>query len=185
MPSPCGGSAVRAWLSPAALRPRSVSTGSAVSDPWFSVSGRTLLCVLAKVCSWRLGRPGAPGAQSQCLNCSPHSSVFIVVLAPSLPPVCEATLPALMCTLGSFSSSSSDVQNHNEWCPLLELFFHWRIGRLLEAMVDDVVNGHSGVYVSLRARPCCAKNEPAPRDAHLGGSLGIFAFGGLASSRQF
>ena len=50
----------------------------------------------------------------------------------------EATLPALMCTLGSFSSSSSEEQNHNEWSPLLELFFHWRIGRYLEAMVDDV-----------------------------------------------
>ena len=28
--------------------------------------------------------------------------------------------------------------NHNEWCPLLELFFHWRIGQYMEAMVDDV-----------------------------------------------
>ena len=65
-------------------------------------------------------------------------SVLIIALALSPPAVREATLPALMCTLGSFSSSSSDVQNHNEWSPLLELFFHWRIGRLLEAMVDDV-----------------------------------------------
>ena len=29
---------------------------------------------------------------------------------------------------------------------------------------------------------CCAKNEPAPRTAHLGGSLGIFASGGLAAA---
>ena len=50
----------------------------------------------------------------------------------------EATLPALMCTLSSFSSSSSVEQDHNEWSPLLELFFHWRIGQYLEAMVDDV-----------------------------------------------
>ena len=29
---------------------------------------------------------------------------------------------------------------------------------------------------------CCAKNEPAPRNVHLGGKLGIFAPGGLAAA---
>ena len=39
-----------------------------------------------------------------------------------------------MCTPSSISSSSSGEQDHNE----LELFFHWRIGQYMEAMVDDV-----------------------------------------------
>ena len=29
---------------------------------------------------------------------------------------------------------------------------------------------------------CCAKNEPAPRNVHLGGKLGFFASGGLAAA---
>ena len=57
-----------------------------------------------------------------------------------------------MCTLGSFSSRSSEERYHNEWSPLLELFFHWRIGRYLEAMVDDVSTATVGVHVSFRAR---------------------------------
>ena len=46
-------------------------------------------------------------------------------------------LLSLMCSPSSFSSSFSE-ENHNVWCPLLELFFHWRIGRCMEAMVDEV-----------------------------------------------
>ena len=43
------------------------------------------------------------------------------------------------------------------------------------------LNSHSGVHVSFRARTCCAKNEPAPRNVHLGGQLGFLASGGLAA----
>ena len=85
-----------------------------------------------------LGLVGGRLSSSGHVSLSTALPVFIVVLAPSLSAVREAILPALMCTLGSFSSSSSDEQNYNEWSPLLELFFHWRIGRYLEAMVDDV-----------------------------------------------
>ena len=50
----------------------------------------------------------------------------------------EGTLPNLTRPPSSISSSSSEEQDHNEWSPLLELFFHWRIGQYMEAMVDDV-----------------------------------------------
>ena len=57
--------------------------------------------------------------------------------AVSNPDLCKYLLLNLMCPPSSFSSSFSE-ENHNVWCPLLELFFHWRIGRCMEAMVDEV-----------------------------------------------
>ena len=72
----------------------------------------------------------------------------------------EATLPALMCTLSSFSSSSSEEQDHNEWSPLLELFFHWRIARYLEGIGGRCINSYSGFHVPFRARRVVRKMNP-------------------------
>ena len=41
-------------------------------------------------------------------------------------------------SLSSTFSSSSEEMDHNVWCSLLELFFHWQIGQCMEALVDEV-----------------------------------------------
>ena len=75
-----------------------------------------------------------------------------------------------MCPPSSISSSSSEEQDHNEWCPLLELFFHWQIGQYMEAMADEVSTAKWRLRVISRSM-CCAKNEPAAGTVPLGGQV--------------
>ena len=62
-------------------------------------------------------------------------------------------------------------------------FFHWRIGRYLEAMVDDVVQRTTVAFTCHFALDVlCEKMNLRVCNAHLGGKLGIFAPGGLAAA---
>ena len=63
----------------------------------------------------------------------------------------------MMCRLSSISSSSSEEQVHNEWFPLLELFFHWRIRQYMEAMVDDVTTAKVALTCHFSLDVLCEK----------------------------